>query len=54
MLYYAAMSTIGSVLGCLLVDIILRRAGEHGLEHHLPLNASATSKERWRATQRGR
>jgi membrane protein YqaA with SNARE-associated domain len=36
MLYYAGMSTAGSVLGCLLVDIILRRAGEHGLAKHLP------------------
>jgi membrane protein YqaA with SNARE-associated domain len=36
MLYYAAMSTIGSVLGCLLVDVIFRRAGEVGLEKHLP------------------
>jgi membrane protein YqaA with SNARE-associated domain len=36
MLYYAGMSTIGSVLGCLLVDVILRRAGEKGLEHYLP------------------
>ncbi len=36
MLYYAAMSTIGSVLGCLLVDWALRSAGEHGLEKHLP------------------
>jgi membrane protein YqaA with SNARE-associated domain len=35
MLYYAAMSTIGSVLGCLLVDLVFRRAGEHGLEKHL-------------------
>lgn len=35
MLYYAGMSTIGSVLGCLLVDIVLRPAGEHGLERHL-------------------
>jgi membrane protein YqaA with SNARE-associated domain len=35
-LYYAAMSTIGSVLGCLLVDVVLRRAGEKGLEKHLP------------------
>ncbi len=37
MLYYAGMSTIGSVLGCLLVDVVLRRAGEKGLEHYLPL-----------------
>jgi membrane protein YqaA with SNARE-associated domain len=35
MLYYAAMSTIGSVLGCLLVDVVLRPAGEKGLEKHL-------------------
>jgi membrane protein YqaA with SNARE-associated domain len=35
MLYYAAMSTIGSVLGCLLVDVVIRPAGEHGLEKHL-------------------
>lgn len=36
MLYYAAMSTVGSVLGVLLVDLALRRAGEKGLERHLP------------------
>ena len=36
MLYYAGMSTIGSVLGCLLVDVVLRKAGEKGLEKHLP------------------
>src|SRR5215470_17042512 len=36
MLYYAAMSTIGSVLGCLLVDLLMRRAGEKGLEKPLP------------------
>jgi membrane protein YqaA with SNARE-associated domain len=35
MLYYSAMSTIGSVLGCLLVDVIFRKAGEKGLEKHL-------------------
>jgi membrane protein YqaA with SNARE-associated domain len=35
MLYYAFMSTVGSVLGCLLVDVIFRNAGEHGLEKHL-------------------
>jgi membrane protein YqaA with SNARE-associated domain len=35
MLYYAAMSTIGSVLGCLLVDLLFRKAGEKGLEKHL-------------------
>lgn len=36
MLYYAAMSTVGSVLGCLLVDVVMRTAGEKGLEKHLP------------------
>jgi membrane protein YqaA with SNARE-associated domain len=36
MLYLAGMSTIGSVLGCLLMDIVLRTAGEKGLEKHLP------------------
>lgn len=34
-LYYAAMSTAGSVVGCLLVDLTLRTAGEKGLERHL-------------------
>jgi membrane protein YqaA with SNARE-associated domain len=41
MLYYSAMSTIGSVLGCLLVDVVMRAAGEKGLEHHLPKNRLA-------------
>jgi membrane protein YqaA with SNARE-associated domain len=36
MFYYAAMSTIGSVIGCLLVDVVFRKAGEKGLEKHLP------------------
>ena len=35
MLYYAAMSAIGSMLGCALVDVVMRRAGESGLERHL-------------------
>jgi membrane protein YqaA with SNARE-associated domain len=35
MLYYAAMSTVGSVLGCVLVDVLFRKAGEKGLEKHL-------------------
>jgi len=35
MLYYSLMSTIGSVLGCLLIDIIFRKAGESSLEKHL-------------------
>jgi len=36
MVYYSAMSTIGSVLGCLLLDLVFRRAGEEGLKKHLP------------------
>jgi membrane protein YqaA with SNARE-associated domain len=35
MLYFAAMSTAGSVLGVLVVDLLCRRLGEHGLEAHL-------------------
>jgi membrane protein YqaA with SNARE-associated domain len=35
MLYYAGMSTVGSVFGCLLVDVVFRKAGEKGLEKHL-------------------
>jgi membrane protein YqaA with SNARE-associated domain len=36
MLYYAVMSTVGSVLGCLLLDITLRPLGAKGLETHVP------------------
>ncbi len=46
MLYYAAMSTVGSVLGCLLVDLLMRRAGEKGLERHLPKNRLAYVKRK--------
>lgn len=35
MVYYAAMSTVGSVLGCLLIDLTLRPLGAKGLERHL-------------------
>jgi|SRR5215472_4468597 len=35
MFYYAAMSTAGSVLGCLLIDVTLRPLGAKGLERHL-------------------
>lgn len=45
-LYYAAMSTIGSVLGCLLVDLVFRRAGEKGLEKHLSKGRLAYMKKR--------
>ena len=35
MVYYAAMSTAGSVLGCLLLDLTMRPLGAQGLEKHL-------------------
>jgi membrane protein YqaA with SNARE-associated domain len=35
MLYYAIMSTIGSILGCLLIDLTIRPLGATGLEKHL-------------------
>lgn len=35
MVYYAAMSAAGSVLGCLLIDLTLRPLGAKGLERHL-------------------
>jgi membrane protein DedA with SNARE-associated domain len=38
MLYYAAMAAAGSVLGCLLVDVLIRRYGEEGLEKFVPRN----------------
>jgi membrane protein YqaA with SNARE-associated domain len=46
MLYYSLMSTVGSVLGCLLVDVILRHAGEKGLEKHLSKRRLAHVKSR--------
>lgn len=36
MLYYAAMSATGSVLGCLLLDLTLRPLGASGLEKYVP------------------
>jgi len=33
--YYACMSTVGSVLGCLLIDLTLRPLGAEGLKKHL-------------------
>lgn len=35
MVYYAATSAVGSVIGCLLIDIALRPLGANGLEKHL-------------------
>jgi len=34
--YYAAMATAGSVLGCLLMDIVSRKGGEAVIEKHVP------------------
>jgi membrane protein YqaA with SNARE-associated domain len=34
-IYYAFMSTVGSVLGCLLIDLTLRPLGAEGLKKHL-------------------
>jgi len=36
MLYFASMASLGSVLGCILVDVVMRPAGEKGLQKHLP------------------
>jgi membrane protein YqaA with SNARE-associated domain len=33
--YYAAMATAGSVIGCLLIDIVSRKGGEEVLEKHV-------------------
>lgn len=35
MVYLAAMSTVGSALGCLLLDLTMRPLGEKGLEKYL-------------------
>lgn len=35
-LFYAVMAATGSVLGCLLVDVVCRRGGEKGLENLVP------------------
>jgi uncharacterized membrane protein YdjX (TVP38/TMEM64 family) len=35
MMYYALMSAVGSILGCLLIDLTLRPLGAKGLERHL-------------------
>ena len=35
MLYYAAMSAVGSTLGCLLIDLTVRPLGARGLERHV-------------------
>src|SRR5262245_36811583 len=35
MVYYAAMATVGSVLGCLLTDMLVRKHGEEGLQKYM-------------------
>lgn len=35
MLYYAAMATVGSVLGCWFLDAVVRKHGEEGLEKYV-------------------
>lgn len=37
MVYYAAMATVGSVIGCLLMDVIVRKHGEEGLEKYISM-----------------
>jgi membrane protein YqaA with SNARE-associated domain len=34
--YFAAMATVGSVLGCLLIDIVSRKGGDEVIEKHVP------------------
>ncbi len=46
MLYYAGMSTAGSVLGCLIVDLLFRKIGEEGLERYLDRKRIDYLKER--------
>lgn len=46
MVYLAAMSTAGSVLGCLLLDLTMRRLGEKGLEKFLPQRRVKRVKEK--------
>lgn len=46
---YAAASAAGSVLGCLLVDLVFRKAGEKGLEKHLSKRRLAYVKRKVKA-----
>jgi membrane protein YqaA with SNARE-associated domain len=46
MLYFAAMATAGSVLGCLLIDVVSRKGGEKGLERFLPARRIESVKRR--------
>lgn len=49
--YYAAMSAVGSVLGCLLTDIILRLLEATGLEKHLPRRPLKNIRKKWSTTR---
>jgi len=46
MLYFAAMATAGSVVGCLLIDVVSRKGGEKGLERFLPARRIESVKRR--------
>ena len=46
MVYLAAMSAAGSVLGCLLLDLTVRPLGEKGLEKFLPARRVKRVKEK--------
>ena len=45
MVYYALMATLGSVLGCLVDDVISRKGGEKGLEKRLSPRRFASIKK---------
>jgi len=34
--FYAVMAAAGSVIGCLITDLVARKGGEEGLEKHVP------------------
>lgn len=49
MLYYSFMSSVGSVLGVALIDVVVRGLGEAGLERHLPRKRLAYVKSKVKA-----
>ena len=53
MLYYAAMATVGSVLGCLVLDAIIRRHGEEGLAKFVPRKRLKYVEKKVRASAAG-
>jgi membrane protein YqaA with SNARE-associated domain len=46
MLYYAGMSAVGSVLGCMLIDFTVRPLGAKALERHVPARRLERVKKR--------